>query len=136
MSFRTQLQTKKFGNKCFRTLQGTMSHRPLTNTSSLKIAAAYPPYSLHQTADPLLASLNKNTGLLELLLLVRHGRDGKVPVHSLEALPPWPLLGLAPTAGDKERPVLKHVKFHYDIPLPPVTPMPPIIYRKLKNKRK
>ena len=41
MTFRTQIHTKKFGKKCFRTLQGTMSHRPLTNTSSLKIAAAY-----------------------------------------------------------------------------------------------
>jgi hypothetical protein len=43
MTFRTQIQEKKFGKKCFRTLQGTMSHRPLTNTSSLKIAAAYSP---------------------------------------------------------------------------------------------
>jgi hypothetical protein len=41
MTFRTQIHKKKFGIKCFRTLQGTMSHRPLTNTSSLKIAAAY-----------------------------------------------------------------------------------------------
>jgi hypothetical protein len=40
MSFRTQIHKKKFGKKCFRNLQGTMSHRPLTNTSSLKIAAA------------------------------------------------------------------------------------------------
>jgi hypothetical protein len=32
---------KKFGKKCFLNLQGTMYHRPLTNTSSLKIAAAY-----------------------------------------------------------------------------------------------
>jgi hypothetical protein len=31
---------KKFGKKYFRNLQGTMSHRLLTNTSSLKIAAA------------------------------------------------------------------------------------------------
>jgi hypothetical protein len=41
MTFRTQIHKKKFGKKCFRTPQGTMSHRPLTNTSSLKIAAAY-----------------------------------------------------------------------------------------------
>ena len=41
MSFRTQIHKKKFDKKCFRKLQGTMSHRPLTNTSSLKIAAAY-----------------------------------------------------------------------------------------------
>jgi hypothetical protein len=40
MTFRTQIHKKKFGKKCFRNLQGTMSHRPLTNTSSLKIAAA------------------------------------------------------------------------------------------------
>ncbi len=32
---------KKFGKNGFHTLQGTMSHRPLTNTSSLKIPAAY-----------------------------------------------------------------------------------------------
>jgi hypothetical protein len=41
MTFRTQIHTKKFGKKCFRNQQGTMSHRLLTNTSSLKIAAAY-----------------------------------------------------------------------------------------------
>jgi hypothetical protein len=40
-TFRTQIHTKKFGKNCFRNLQGTMSHRPLTNTSSLKITAAY-----------------------------------------------------------------------------------------------
>ncbi len=45
MTFRTQIHKKKFVKKCFRTLQGTMSHRPLTNTSSLKIAAAYWRYS-------------------------------------------------------------------------------------------
>ncbi len=41
MTFRTQIHKKKFGKICFRTLQGTMSHRPLANTSGLKIAAAY-----------------------------------------------------------------------------------------------
>ncbi len=41
MTFRAQIHKKKFGKKCFLNLQGTMSHRPLTNTSSLKIAAAY-----------------------------------------------------------------------------------------------
>ncbi len=41
MTVRTQIHKKKFGTKCFRNLQGTMSHCPLTNTSSLKIAAAY-----------------------------------------------------------------------------------------------
>jgi hypothetical protein len=35
MTFRTQIHKKKF-DKCFRNLQGTMSHCPLTNTSSLK----------------------------------------------------------------------------------------------------
>ncbi len=40
MTFRTQIHQKKFGKNGFPTLQGTMSHRPLTNTSSLKIAAA------------------------------------------------------------------------------------------------
>jgi hypothetical protein len=40
MSFRTQIHKKKFGKNGFHTLQGTMSHRPLTNTPSLKIAAA------------------------------------------------------------------------------------------------
>jgi hypothetical protein len=40
MTFRTQIQTKKCGKNGFLTLQGTMSHRPLTNTSSLKITAA------------------------------------------------------------------------------------------------
>ncbi len=43
MTFRTQIHKKKFCKKCFRNLQGSMSHRPLTNTSSLKIAAAYCP---------------------------------------------------------------------------------------------
>ncbi len=41
MTFRTQIHEKKFGKNGFHTLQGTMSHRPLTNTSSLKITAAY-----------------------------------------------------------------------------------------------
>jgi hypothetical protein len=41
LTFRTQIHKKKFGKKCFRNLQGTMSHRPFINTSSLKIAAVY-----------------------------------------------------------------------------------------------
>jgi hypothetical protein len=41
MTFRTQIHKKKFCKNGFRNLQGTMSHRPLTNTSSLKITAAY-----------------------------------------------------------------------------------------------
>ena len=41
MTFRTQIHKKKFDKNGFHTLQGTMSHRPLTNASSLKITAAY-----------------------------------------------------------------------------------------------
>jgi hypothetical protein len=41
MTFRTQIHKKKFGKNGFHTLQGSMSHRPLTNASSLKITAAY-----------------------------------------------------------------------------------------------
>jgi hypothetical protein len=41
MTFQTQIHKKKFGKNCFRNLQGTMSHRPLTITLSLKITAAY-----------------------------------------------------------------------------------------------
>ncbi len=44
MSFGTQIHKKKFGKNGFHTLQGTMSHRPLTNASSLKITAAYSPF--------------------------------------------------------------------------------------------
>jgi len=42
MTFRTQIRVhkKKFGKIGLRTLQDTMSHRPLTKTSSLKITAA------------------------------------------------------------------------------------------------
>ncbi len=40
MTFRMQIHKKKFGKNGFHTLQGTMSHRPLTNASSLKITAA------------------------------------------------------------------------------------------------
>ena len=40
MTFRMQIHTQKFDKKCFRNLQGTMSLRPLTNASSLKITAA------------------------------------------------------------------------------------------------
>ncbi len=38
---------KKFGKNGFHTLQGTMSHRPLTNASSLKITAAYCTVCMH-----------------------------------------------------------------------------------------
>ncbi len=41
MTFRKRIHKKKFGKNGNHTLQGTMSHRPLTNTSSLKITAAY-----------------------------------------------------------------------------------------------
>ncbi len=44
MTFRTEIHTKKNSVKIvFVLYSGTMSHRPLTNTSSLKITAAYPP---------------------------------------------------------------------------------------------
>jgi hypothetical protein len=35
MTFRKRIRKNKFSKKDFHTLQGTMSHRPLTNTSSL-----------------------------------------------------------------------------------------------------
>jgi hypothetical protein len=41
MSFRKQIGEYKFGKNCFYTLRSTMSHRPSTNSSSLKITAAY-----------------------------------------------------------------------------------------------
>jgi hypothetical protein len=41
MTFRKQIRKNKFSKNDFHTLQVTMSHRPLTNTSSLKITAAY-----------------------------------------------------------------------------------------------
>jgi hypothetical protein len=41
MTFRKRIRKNKFSKNDFHTLQGTMSHRPLTNTSSLKITAAY-----------------------------------------------------------------------------------------------
>jgi hypothetical protein len=41
MTFRKRMRKKKFSKNCFHTLQGTMFHRPLTNTSSLKITEAY-----------------------------------------------------------------------------------------------
>ncbi len=40
LSFRKQIGEHKFGKNSFHTLQSTMSHRPLTNSSSLKITAA------------------------------------------------------------------------------------------------
>jgi hypothetical protein len=54
VTFRTQIHKKKFSQKCFRDLQGTMSHRPLTNTSSLKIAAAYSVHTLYGIASHLI----------------------------------------------------------------------------------
>jgi hypothetical protein len=41
MTFRKRISKKKFSKNDFHTLQGTLFHRPLTNTSSLKITAAY-----------------------------------------------------------------------------------------------
>jgi hypothetical protein len=56
MTFRTQIHKKKFGKNGFHTLQGTMSHRPLTNALSLNITAAYCAGSnLLQAANFLLA---------------------------------------------------------------------------------
>jgi hypothetical protein len=46
MIFRTQIHKKKLGKNGFSNLQGTISHRPLTNTSSLKITAAYSVHGL------------------------------------------------------------------------------------------
>jgi hypothetical protein len=41
MTFRKRIRKNKFSKNGFHNLQGTMSHRPLTNASSLKITAAY-----------------------------------------------------------------------------------------------
>jgi hypothetical protein len=41
MTFRKLMGEKKFGKNGSHTLQGTMFHNPLTNTSSFKITAAY-----------------------------------------------------------------------------------------------
>jgi hypothetical protein len=41
MTFRKRIRKKKFCKNDFHTLQGTMSYSPFTNTSSLKITAAY-----------------------------------------------------------------------------------------------
>ncbi len=51
MTFRKQIGEYKSGKNCFHTLQSTMSHRPLTNTSSLKIAAAYSSCFCENTYD-------------------------------------------------------------------------------------
>ncbi len=45
MTFRKRIRKNKFSKNDFHTLQGTMSHCPLTNTSSLKITAAYCTYA-------------------------------------------------------------------------------------------
>ncbi len=41
MTFHKRIRKNKFSKNDFNTLQSTMSHRPLTNTSSLKITAAF-----------------------------------------------------------------------------------------------
>ncbi len=46
MTFRMRIRKNKFSKNDFHTLQGTMSHRPLTKTSSLKITAAYSSYCI------------------------------------------------------------------------------------------
>ena len=43
VTFRKRIRRNKFSKNGFHNLQGTMSHRPLTNASSLKITAAYWP---------------------------------------------------------------------------------------------
>jgi hypothetical protein len=50
MALRKRIRKNKFSKNDFHTLQGTMSHRLLTNTSSLKITAAYCPSLLSQVA--------------------------------------------------------------------------------------
>ena len=56
MTFRTQIHKKKLGKSGFRTLQGTMSHRPLTNTSSLNhcslMGSPWPPTVGAQSIAP------------------------------------------------------------------------------------
>ncbi len=72
MTFRKQIRKKKFGKNDFHTVQDTMFHRPLTNTSSLKITAAYCTLGYNffdffkktKSPDPLIdAKLNSNTHL-------------------------------------------------------------------------
>jgi hypothetical protein len=51
MTFGKLIGEKKFSKNSFHTLQGTMFLRPLTNTSSLKITAAYCTVCLQQARD-------------------------------------------------------------------------------------
>jgi hypothetical protein len=100
MTFRTQIHTKKFGKNGFRNLQGTMSHRPLTNTSSLKITAAY--CTLHNThTHPNISySLSADIyieGLWEKVVFCFHGSQ-------LTAFPMIP--GLLPASVCLSRPRL------------------------------
>jgi hypothetical protein len=71
MTFRKQIGKYKFGKNSFYTLQSTMSHRPLTFSSSLKITAAYytcmvwafyvftPPFPLDPDAEVLVRKLSQ-----------------------------------------------------------------------------
>ncbi len=66
---------------CFRILQGTMSHRPLTNTSSLKITATYcaPPLPSRPSAPSPHLSLN-NCLRVRSLIYVNRISPGKILV--------------------------------------------------------
>jgi hypothetical protein len=71
MTFRKQRGEYKFGKNSFHTPQSTMSQRPLTNSSSLKITAAYytcmvwafyvftPPLPLDPDAEVLVRKLSQ-----------------------------------------------------------------------------
>ena len=78
MTFRTQIHKKKFGKKCFRTLQGTMSHRPLTNTSSLKIAAAYCAYTYSGPFREAQISEQPLWGFPQVILILSQSRAEQV----------------------------------------------------------
>ncbi len=74
LTFRKEIGQKKFDKNGFHTLQSTMSHRPLTKTSSLKIAAAYCLYYYSRSATLSLLSwpsVRCDDLCLGLLLLFR-----------------------------------------------------------------
>jgi hypothetical protein len=76
MTFRTQIHNKKFGKNGFHTLQGTMSHRPLTNTSSFKITAAYSIYD--KTKIPRGVSWLRSLNLKCLKILQKFTMENKI----------------------------------------------------------
>ena len=51
MTFRKRIRKNKFSKNGFHNLQGTMSHRPLTNASSLKITAAHCTVHTNKSVD-------------------------------------------------------------------------------------